>query len=131
MQVKHAKLYRVRKIYDLKENRPTKPGSHEASRMCGQAAFVFVPTEEFMRMRKLAKTDKKAFNQWASEAEWSAVWQKQMTFDPMVGQPIYFSSVKMDAGWYRTSEVQKVEKMNETTFHVTTVGSILEVIEDD
>lgn len=127
--MKHAKLYRVRKIFDLKENRPTKPGSYEASRMCGQAAFVYVPSEEFMRMRKVE--NKKEYSQWASEADWSDVWRKQMVLDPIVGQPIYFSSVKMDAGWYRTSDVQKVEKISDTVTHITTVGSVLEVIEDD
>lgn len=129
--MKHNKLYRVRKIYDLKEDRPTKKGSSEESRMCGQAAHVFVPTEKFIRMQEIAKTNKKKFNQWAEEAEWKDVWRKQMVLDPIIGQPLYFTSVKMDAGYYRTSEVQKVEKISDTVTHITTCGSVLEVVEDD
>lgn len=129
--MKHAKLYRVRKIYDLKEDRPTKPGSYEESRMCGQAAFAYVPTEKYIRMQKIAETDKKEYSQWACEAGWEDVWRKQMVLDPIIGQPVYFSSVKMDAGYYRTSAVQKVEKISDTVTHITTVGSVLEVVEDD
>lgn len=125
-------LYRVRKIFDRRENRPVKEGSYEASRMCGQAAIPYVPTAEYMKMQKLIKKDRKAYDKWASEAEFKDIWERQEALKPIIGQPIYFSSVKMDAGWYRTSEIEKVEyDAEKKVILLTTVGSVLELREDD
>lgn len=125
-------LYRVRKIYDRKDERPVEPDSYEASRMCGQAAIPYVPTKKYLEMQKVAKKDKKAFNKWAEEAKFPDIWERQETLNPIIGQPVYFSSVKMDAGYYRTSAIEKVEyDAEKKVILLTTVGSILELREDD
>ncbi len=125
-------LYKVRKIYDRREDRPIKAGTYEASCMCGQAAIPYVPTEKFIEMQKIKSTDRKAFDKWAVEAEFKDVWQRQETLAPIIGEPIYFSSVKMDAGWYKTSPVEKVEfDAEKKIITITTEGKILELREDD
>jgi hypothetical protein len=122
-------LYKVRKIFDRRENRPTKRGSYEEFRMCGQAAIPYIPSKKYLQMQKASKKD---FQKWANEATFGDVWERQEKLEPIIGQPVYFSSVKMDAGWYRTSAIEKVEyDAEKKVIHLTTAGSVLELREDD
>lgn len=128
-------LYRVRKVYDRREDKPIKPGSREASVMCGQAAIAYVPSKKTIQMiadLDSKKITRKEFNQWESESEFKDIWKRQDKLEPIIGQFIYFSSVKMDAGWYRTSPVLSFEyDAEKKIITITTEGKILEVVEDD
>lgn len=124
----NQKVYIVRQIFDKKTGEA--PRDHHGIRMCGQAAIPHVLTKKALKMLELRKTDKKAFDKWHSNASWDEVWKRQETISPVVGQPMYFSSIKMDAGWYRTSEIQKIDKEPNGDLIVETVGSILKITED-
>ncbi len=121
-----SKLYTVRKIFDLRTNKKI-----DETVMCGQAAVAYVPSKKHMKLHELAKSDKKSANRMAEEMTMEDLWTRQKSLKPILGWPIYFSSVKMDAGWYRTSRVQKVELQPDGSLHVTTDGKILEIKEDE
>lgn len=124
----NQKLYRVRKIFDGRENKAI-----DETRMCGQAAIPYVPTEKYRAMLETRKVDRKGFDKWASEASFADVWQRQETLEPIIGYPVYFSSVKMDAGYYRSATVEKIEQDGRTgdiTLHVASGSKIL-IREDD
>lgn len=113
-------LYRVTKVFDKRTNVQV-----EERRMCGIPAIPYVPTAKFIDMLKTKDANRKAYTKWANEATFEDIWQRQETLDPIVGYPIYFSSVKLDSGWYRTSTVHKVEKQKDGSFLIETEGSKL------
>jgi hypothetical protein len=123
----NQKIYRVLKIYDRKSGEAV-----NESRMCGQAAIPYVPSKEYQKWLATKDADRDAFSKWANDAKFDEIWERQEELEPIIGLPIYFSSVKMDAGWYRTSVVEKVERDGRTgDITLTTVGSKLLVREDD
>jgi len=122
-----SQLYRVRKIFDRRTNEKC-----SESRMYGQAAIPHVPTKKYMEMLKIKDTDRKAFNKWADEASWEDVWERQAELKPIIGMPVYFISVKLDAGYFRCAVVEKFEQDGRSgVITLTTCNSIYEVILDD
>jgi hypothetical protein len=120
----NSKLYRVTKIFDKRSEKVVFD-----TRMCGQAAFVFVPSAATQKVLK--EGSKKEIAKYAEETAFHDIWAQQDTMQPVIGYPMYFSSIKMDAGWYRTSKVYEVAaSWDKTKFIVQTENSVLLIEED-
>ena len=79
----------------------------------------------------LKEGSKKEIAKYAEETAFRDTWTEQETLVPVVGYPMYFSSIKMDAGWYRTSKVYEFAyNWNKTKFIVQTENSVLLIEED-
>jgi len=118
------KLYKVTKIFDKKTSKVVYD-----TRMCGQPAFAFVPN---LRTQRILRTGTKAeIEKYAADTPFDETWLAQDTLEPVIGFPMYFSSVKFDAGFYRSSKVYEVAaNWNKTRFVVQTEMSVLYIEED-
>lgn len=104
----YPRLYRLTKIFDKGTGK-----SMWEPRMYGQESVAHLPTDQ--ALAKLKEGHDK-YMEWIQTLEFgeafSAVWrgvkdlQKE---NPAIGFPVYFSSVKMDAGWFRTSPVTEFD----------------------
>jgi hypothetical protein len=111
------KFYHVVKIFDRQSRQ-----EYSDVKMCGQAAWAHVPTKKFIKMLASGSEEKK-FQDWIENAEFEDLWLSQKTLDPIIGQPVYFISVKLDAGSFRTSPIEKVEVVDRG-FKLTTANSV-------
>jgi hypothetical protein len=99
--LKFPRTYMVTKVFDKELNRAC-----FETRMCGQDAYVYVPTKQFQKLRKKGK---EALSKWLEtvpyDKQFKALWKPQKIIDPIIGQPVYFSSTRLGAGWWRSAEV--------------------------
>lgn len=96
---KEQQLYRVVKIYDFTDNRPM-----YETRMYGQAAFPHNPTKECQKIMSLSNESERlaAIKEYTGERD---MWTKTASLDPIIGFPVFFLSVKLGAGWWRSAPV--------------------------
>lgn len=103
-----SSIYRMVKVFDKRTGESTYD-----LKMYGQAAVAYIPTDKALDMMKKSVGEYKEWVQTLKEPMFPKVWKKQSKLEPIIGAPMYFSSVKLDAGWFRTAPVTRFHKSYE------------------
>lgn len=117
----------VRKIADLR----TGETGLKKNKMCGQTARASVLSEKAVDILENKNISQERKDEQLCAMNHFDVWEPMKKFEPKLGYPVYFTSLRLGAGWFRSSLVEKVEQRADGVFIMTTCNSVYEIIPDE